>query len=233
MEPVVAVPAATVIPLRDGPAGLETLMLKRNSKLEFAGGMWVWPGGRVETADHAAGTVPTAPALDDLDMLDAARRAAVREAAEEAGIALDPRSLVWLSHWTPPEMSPKRFSTWFFVAPAPEGVVEVDGGEIHDHAWWAPVEAMRRRDALEIELSPPTWITLVQLARFATTAQALATLAAETPEPFATRLARAGGEPVLLYHGDVGYDDGDRADDPGPHHRLWMRPDGWSYIRTS
>ena len=37
-----------------GDAGLETLMLRRNSKLEFAGGMWVWPGGRIDPA-----TTPT------------------------------------------------------------------------------------------------------------------------------------------------------------------------------
>ena len=46
-----AVPAATVILLRDGEDGLETLMLRRNSKLAFAGGHWVFPGGRVDADD--------------------------------------------------------------------------------------------------------------------------------------------------------------------------------------
>ena len=46
------VPAATVILLRDGPDGLETLMLRRNSKLAFVGGMWVFPGGRVDPEDR-------------------------------------------------------------------------------------------------------------------------------------------------------------------------------------
>ena len=36
--------AATVILLRDAADGLETLMLRRNSKISF-GGMWVFPGG--------------------------------------------------------------------------------------------------------------------------------------------------------------------------------------------
>jgi len=41
------VAAATVVLLRDGDEGLETLMLRRNSKIAF-GGMWVFPGGRVD-----------------------------------------------------------------------------------------------------------------------------------------------------------------------------------------
>ena len=70
------VQAATVVLLRDGDEGLETLMLKRNSKIAF-GGMWVFPGGRVDDGDAD----PQAPS----DELGTARRAAVREAAEEAG----------------------------------------------------------------------------------------------------------------------------------------------------
>ena len=46
-----AVPAATVIVLRDGPDGPEALMLKRDRDLSFAGGMWVFPGGRID--EHA------------------------------------------------------------------------------------------------------------------------------------------------------------------------------------
>ena len=65
-----AVPAATVVLLRDAPGvGLETLMVRRSSKLEFAGGMWVFPGGRVDPDD-----IPP-----DGDVIEAARHAAVRE----------------------------------------------------------------------------------------------------------------------------------------------------------
>ena len=45
------IPAATVIVLRDTPDGLETLMLHKNSKIAF-GGMWVFPGGRIDDADE-------------------------------------------------------------------------------------------------------------------------------------------------------------------------------------
>ncbi len=227
VEPSPIIPAATVVPLRDGPDGLETLMLRRNSKLEFAGGMWVWPGGRLDPGDYPDGQ----PSEDPDVRLGAARVAAVREAGEEAGIAVDPTTLVWFAHWTPPTIAPKRFGTWFFAAPAPAGEITIDGGEIHDHAWWAPAQALALRNALDIELSPPTWITLEHLAAFTSVADALDTLSSRPPQYFATRFASVPGGAVALYEGDAGYDDED-PDRPGGRHRLWMVEDGWRYERS-
>ena len=119
-----AIPAATVVLVRDGDTGLEVLMLHRVSKVAF-GGMWVFPGGRVDDDDRRPGD----------DDQASARRAAAREALEECGLAVDPDDLVPFSHWVPPAISPRRFATWFFVARASAGEVVVDGGEIHEHAW--------------------------------------------------------------------------------------------------
>jgi 8-oxo-dGTP pyrophosphatase MutT (NUDIX family) len=232
MEPVDApvehplIPAATVVRLRDGGAGVEALMLRRNSKLEFAGGMWVVPGGRIDPDDYAEEIADGNPGPEA--MLAAARRAAVREAEEEAGLRVDEGDLVWFSHWTPPGLSPKRFSTWFFAARAPEGDITIDGGEIHAHAWMTPFGAQARRDALEIELSPPTWITLSQLAAFATVDDALSTFEANEPRYFATRIAMIDDAVVALYDGDAGYEASD-ATAAGARHRLWMGRDVWRY----
>ena len=159
VEPAPIVAAATVILLRDGVDGLETLMLRRDSRLAFAGGMWVFPGGRVDPGDFAG---------DETDLVAAGRNAAVREAAEEAGLVVSVDSLVAFAHWTPPPEAPKRFSTQFYVAPAPSGAVTIDDGEIRDHMWVSPAEGIRRRDALEIELAPPTWVTLHTLNSYDT-----------------------------------------------------------------
>jgi 8-oxo-dGTP pyrophosphatase MutT (NUDIX family) len=218
-----AIPAATVVLLRDGPRGIETLMLRRNSKLAFAGGMWVWPGGRIDPADYDG---------DPGDVLGAARRAAVRETAEEAGLVIDGDALSWFSHWTPPPISPKRFATWFFVARAPGGAVTIDGGEIHDHRWIEPSEAMRLRNAGEIELGPPTWITLEQLAVYHAVDEALSALGTGQPEYFSTRFAAVEGGGVALYHGDAGYESC-QATAEGRRHRLWMLESGWSYERDT
>ena len=129
--------------------------------------MWVFPGGRIDDGDHP----PTGP-----DEAAAARAAAVREAAEEGDLAIDIDSLVHYAHWVPPVQAPKRFSTWFFLAPAPEGAVTVDDGEITDHAWWHPEHALERHCDQRIEILPPTWMTLHDLRHFDTVEQAIGRL---------------------------------------------------------
>ncbi len=233
-EPAVvapAIPAATTVLLRDHDGGVEVLMARRNSRLEFAGGMWVFPGGRIDPTDYPGGVA----APDDPEaVLAAARRAAVREAAEETALHIDESTLVWFSHWTPPPITPKRFATWFFAARAPADTeaLRADGGEIHAVGWMDPDEGLARRNAGEIELAPPTWITLEQLRGHESVEATLATLSAQPPEHFTTRFARVEGGAVALYHGDAGYeiDDPDR---PGDRHRLWMLETGWRYERST
>jgi 8-oxo-dGTP pyrophosphatase MutT (NUDIX family) len=212
--------AATVVLLRDGPAGLETLMLRKNSRLAF-GGMWVFPGGRVDDADRFAAA----------DELAAAANAAVREATEEAGLVVASSALIPFSHWTPPLAAPKRFLTWFFLAPAPSTAVVIDRGEIHDHAWMGPAVALARRDDGEIELAPPTWVTLHWLVAYSSVAAASAAAAARAPERFFTRIAASDQGPVAVWSPDAAHESGDLAA-PGPRHRLWMSPTGWRYERA-
>jgi 8-oxo-dGTP pyrophosphatase MutT (NUDIX family) len=226
-EPAPIVAAATVVLLRDTDGTLETLMLRRDSKLAFAGGMWVFPGGRVDPADFP----PDGGGTDADALAVAERNAAVREAEEEAGLAVDAGSLVAFAHWTPPPEAPKRFSTRFFVAPAPPGAVTIDDGEIRDHMWVAPADALARRDALEIELAPPTWVTLHTLAPHASVADAIAASEELEPEHFTTKAVLTDEGVVVLWHGDAGYEDGD-AERPGGRHRLWMVDTGWRYERT-
>lgn len=224
-----AVAAATVILVRDGdpdaPGGAEILMLRRDSKLDFAGGLWVFPGGRVDPADYD----PEHP--DDLDRAE--RAAAVREAAEEAGLAIEVDSLIRFSHWTPPPQAHKRFSTAFFVVAAPEGAVTIDDGEIRAHRWITAEAALAAQRAGEIELAPPTFITLTYLARTPGMRELLDMVAdGWEVESFATQVAEIDEHVVALYHGDVGYGpDGDPTAE-GPRHRLWLDPAGWRYERS-
>lgn len=216
-----AIPAATVVLLRDEPGrGLQTLMLHRSSRGAF-GGLWVFPGGRVEDEDRD-------PAGDE----DAtARRAASREAAEESGLLLEPDELRPFSHWTPPPETPRRFSTWFFVARAADGDVLVDGQEIHDHAWLSPEEVIARRDRGEVDLAPPTFVTLSDLVVAGSVDDVVAMAERRSPVPhYTTRFAPHDECSVCVWAGDVAYDSLDLGLD-GPRHRLWMRDDGWVYER--
>jgi 8-oxo-dGTP pyrophosphatase MutT (NUDIX family) len=218
------IPAATVIVARDGVDGVEVLMLRRNSRGAF-GGMWVFPGGQVDPADAEGAAAG--------DELATARRAAVREAAEEAGVVVDADDLVTFSHWVPPPQAPKRFSTWFFLVPAPAAIeVAVDGQEIHDHEWLRPADAMAAWDRGEIELAPPTWVTLWRLATAESVQDAVEAARARRPQRFETHIAFDGDATVAVWHDDVAYDDGDLAK-AGPRHRLSMRPEGWKYELTT
>jgi 8-oxo-dGTP pyrophosphatase MutT (NUDIX family) len=89
MEPA-ARPAATVLLLRDGPAGVEVFMVVRHHAIDFAGGALVFPGGRVEEADYElAGRPEDCPNPDGLEIdAMAFRIAAIRETFEECGVLL-------------------------------------------------------------------------------------------------------------------------------------------------
>lgn len=217
-----ALPAATVILLRDGVHGLETLLLRRHRNIAFGGGAWVFPGGRVDDAD-----------LVDDDEEASARRAAVRECIEEAGLTVSTDDLVPYSHWTPPEEAPKRFATWFFAVAAPTTgpAVTVDGGEIVEHDWVRPDEALARAAAGEVELMPPTWVTLHELSGVPDVASALRSAASRDVPRYQTQFVPVEGGLVSLWHGDAGYGSGD-LEAEGGRHRLWMTGTDWRFERS-
>ena len=81
------IPAATVVIFRNAPAGgpPEILMTIRSREMVFAGGMAVFPGGRVDPADFDLGARIGGP----LDPDEAAHQVAVvRETLEETGLAI-------------------------------------------------------------------------------------------------------------------------------------------------
>jgi 8-oxo-dGTP pyrophosphatase MutT (NUDIX family) len=90
-------PAATVIVAREADPQFEIFMLRRTNAAVFAGGMYVFPGGRVEAEDHDADYIGfcQGPSDDQLHQLQAlgddARGywiAGIRETFEEASIML-------------------------------------------------------------------------------------------------------------------------------------------------
>ena len=126
LSSVEPLPAASVIVLRDDP--LEVLLLRRSERSSFVPNAWVFPGGIAEEGESLRDT-------------------AAREAFEEAGLPLDPETLVLTSRWITPVGLPKRFDTEFFLAAVPrDTIVKIDGMEIVDAMWIAPKDALERRD---------------------------------------------------------------------------------------
>jgi 8-oxo-dGTP pyrophosphatase MutT (NUDIX family) len=88
--------AATVVLLREGQAGPEVYLLRRQTSMAFAGGMCVFPGGGVDPRDHDASVSWAGPSPAEWarrlgcgeSLARALVCAAVRETFEESGVLL-------------------------------------------------------------------------------------------------------------------------------------------------
>jgi 8-oxo-dGTP pyrophosphatase MutT (NUDIX family) len=69
------------------------------------------------------------------------------------------------SRWLTPVVEPRRFDTRFFAAALPEGQRTRDvGGEASAVFWTSPAEALAAGRRREMQLLPPTAVTLAELA---------------------------------------------------------------------
>jgi 8-oxo-dGTP pyrophosphatase MutT (NUDIX family) len=153
-----------VILLRRGgkhaDVGLQVLLVQRNPEARFMPGVWVFPGGAVDSADGEGE--------------EAHRAAAVRELAEEAGIELGAEELVAYSRWITPKVAPIRFDTRFYLALAPaHSPPEPDGSETVAADWFRPQDALDRHHAGELPLVFPTIKHLESLVGYANSTEAL------------------------------------------------------------
>ena len=184
--------AASLIVLRDSPAGPEVLLVQRNPEQRFMGGAWVFPGGAVH--DDDGGHASTAS----------------RETKEEAGLDVEVEGLVPFSRWITPKMVKVRFDTWFFVARAPEGAEAVcDGNECVDARWIRPADAIAAGERDELSLMFPTIKHLEQLAEFESVDHALEAATGRTVEPVEPRVVMKEDHAEVVLPGEPGYDEED------------------------
>ena len=226
--------AATVLLVRDAAGGgLEVFMVERHHQIDFATGALVFPGGKVDDADtdpRLRARCAGAEALDDAAL--ALRVAAIRETFEECGVLLahglarapaaDPDftglvlreslalacdRLVPFAHWITPEVVPKRFDTYFFLAAAPADQLALhDGRESVDSLWIAPAAALGEAEAGRRTIIYPTLMNLARLAQARDVADAFARAAAQPVVTVQPALAvGAGGKRELRIPADAGY----------------------------
>jgi 8-oxo-dGTP pyrophosphatase MutT (NUDIX family) len=140
-----------------------------------------------------SGVLLAGPAPDELvpDGADLAqdRRAlldgslSLSELLARRGLLLRADLLTPWARWITPEVSPRRFDTWFFAAALPAGQLaglaaaageggggggggEGGGGESDSGTWWRPSAALEAARAGQITLLPPTAVTLAELAAY-------------------------------------------------------------------
>src|SRR4029077_6365111 len=131
--------------------------------------------------------------------------AAVRELAEEAGLALTAKGLALadpgdpmgaatasppardqlaeVAHWVAPEEVPVRFDARYYAVASPPGLDPVPDGHEAAHAWWvAPRALLGEWERGARKLYWPTYFTMRALATSGTAAE-LRALRVETREP--------------------------------------------------
>jgi 8-oxo-dGTP pyrophosphatase MutT (NUDIX family) len=185
--------AASVILLRGGAEMLELLLVRRTPEARFMGGVWVFPGGAVDTGE---GEGELAHSL-----------AAVRELREEAGVTLEgPDLLVRFSRWITPEQVQIRFDTHFFLAELPTGQEpQIDGQECVDLGWFTPDGALAAHRAGELELVFPTIKHLEQLSEFESVGALMQYARGREVLPVQPRVVLEGEVARILLPGEPGY----------------------------
>lgn len=168
------------------------LVIRRSARHRFLPGYVVFPGGAVDAEDDGLGQEWFG------DASQAVRACALRELAEEVGLArveggwkeavatddvleivgsLPPLTdeIPEISHWIAPEDVPVRFDARFFALEAPRGVEPRADGAEADRAWWArPYDLLVANASGGCSLYWPTMKVMEGLATCANVAEALA-----------------------------------------------------------
>ena len=187
-------PAVSVIPLREGPEGLETFVQHRVATMDFAAGAVVFPGGRVDPLDRAGLLAVPDEVLDrhaerwaatNFRSLGASARGAartilaagVREVREEAAAEIDPAELLPWDNWVTPIGSARRFDVYFVLAPVSAhaaGAWRHTTTEAHDSHWITVASLAQRAERRDLLLLPPTRAIVDELAALGVLSQVLA-----------------------------------------------------------
>lgn len=184
-----AAAAASVVLVRDSDRGVEAYLLHRHARMSFAASMVVFPGGGVDPVDRVAETLAVQW-----------RNCALRETAEETGVVLSAADLHDWAHWTTPEMEPRRYDTWFYLAVMPKDQQARDiSGETDRAGWLLAADALAAADRGELALMPPTRSILMELADISTTEELLSLAANRTVVEVMPKLIKVGKEWAFEY----------------------------------
>lgn len=195
-----------------GAAHPALFMVRRSAQSPFMPQTLVFPGGRVDAEDGAAGT--------DRAFEQAARR----ECREEAAIDLGARPLHWFDTWLTPSAEPRRYLARFYIAsvePDEGRGARPDGHETTEGMWASAPEILARWASSEVDLPPPTLSILLRLA-----AGDWATLLERDPdplrEPILPKVAPRGDELRILmpHHPEYAQAPGEAGPRPARVHEL-------------
>jgi 8-oxo-dGTP pyrophosphatase MutT (NUDIX family) len=155
---------------------------------------------------------------------------ALRAFLSKRRLRLDLAALHPFARWITPAAESRRFDARFFIAIAPEGQTGFhDEHETMASFWAAPAEVLRRFEAGEVQLMPPTHRTIAMLADCTSTADVLTMADSSNLDPICPRLVKhaegAGETLALALPGDPEHDVREQRV-PGPT-RYVLRGERW------
>lgn len=190
--------AVSVLPVREGPDGIEVFVQHRVGTMDFLPHALVFPGGRVDPGDAALGAALELPA----DVLAEHARAwaavgtpdrafgvgepgarttlatAVREVREETGADIDPARLIPWDNWETPIGGPRRFDVRFLLLPVRDDAEAAAFAHSTTEAaasHWEPVRrVLAGAEDGSLRLVSPTRVLAEELADLASVAAAAA-----------------------------------------------------------
>lgn len=180
-------PAVSVILLRMATE-LEVFVQHRVETMDFAAGVLVFPGGRVDPADR-----PETSGLSGEDARAHARAwsrtergaepaaaatlvaCARRELEEETGALLAAEALTPWANWITPPGRSRRFDTYFYIAePTPHSAPSHRTTEASGSEWRPVTDLLAAEEEGRLKLMRPTRSLLAELAEFGSLAAILA-----------------------------------------------------------
>jgi 8-oxo-dGTP pyrophosphatase MutT (NUDIX family) len=229
-----AIPAATLIVVRDGASGPpELLMVERAQGMTFAAGALVFPGGRIDASDRD---------LAREISIEPAAIAAIRETLEETAIpvglapvpdqnlaielqcaliadqplgqlllqhrlGIDAGALTPFARWVPKFHAVRRFDTLFFVARCPHGDwhARVIEGECAGACWLSAEQVLTLEQKGEAKLIFPTRRTLERLAQHMSFEAIEADASAYPVEPVTPWIDERDGEKFITIPSHLGF----------------------------
>jgi 8-oxo-dGTP pyrophosphatase MutT (NUDIX family) len=125
---------------------------------------------------------------------------------KELDVRVDLDALTVFARWITPDMMPKRFDTWFYLARANSDQLAIcDGWETVDVEWIAPAEAIRLAAAGERTVIFPTRMNLQLLAEATDGPDAIGRAMGRTLVTVLPVVERREGGSVLVIPPDAGY----------------------------
>jgi 8-oxo-dGTP pyrophosphatase MutT (NUDIX family) len=229
-----AIPAATLILVRERPGGPpELLMVERSAGMAFAAGALVFPGGRIDEADRelarklgieAEAVATVRETLEETAVPAALVPPPSRGAASELqralvadepfsrlldarGLGIDADALTPFARWVPKFHAVRRFDTLFYVARCPDGDwrPSVIERECAGAAWLTAREVLDRESRGEARLIFPTRRTLERLAQHTTFDAIRADALAHPIEPVTPWVEERDGEKFITIPSHLGF----------------------------